>query len=482
MQNNVKSSENASKHSVNESKRRLSYAQQSLTIPQAIERTVGLSGTRKKLSEDRSRLKYNCLQDYNYHKETRPFTVALDWLQMGIVLTEGLGLEDGIPELKVGKYKLIRRDVGTTRYTHCYRIYVGQDEYHTLEVFPRNARPENKRNAIVKFQNHLLYSEWWLEWQEFKEALVERVDRISRLDIAIDGMNHIYDLLCDWTQKKTDKPKKNGFAVKLIGRSNVNGGKINRLTRNHENYRIGSTKGLRQIAIYNKTKDIDRLSKSYIKDYWEANGIDSTADVYRFEMRLFNGFLNQMELGENINNVLVNEHGELIESTINPDELLDMMRRDSFKLDFVRKACEKFFEWIYVEDKNVTRCTRLNLFPKPPEHDLIRVGRTYNGTAYKAKMQVHNTFYQVAKKIVGIEEGIAIIQKQIDVYDLQSWYGRRKGEFLKRYPLDCPNEMIQLMTVDIDGKIRSSDRNVRDRMREITNTKNAKQLNLKLKK
>ncbi len=402
--------------------------------------------------------KYNCPHAYN---TSLPYTVNLDWLQLGVSLADGAsGLELG-EDFTRGKYRYVCAATGTQHYKYRYDIYKGNDLHYSLEVCPRNKGAKDELNSILKLENWLLYADWHTELTAFIATNIKEVLRISRVDIAVDGANHIYNLMCDYMTGKSDT-----YGVKMLGKSKITAHEINRLTRRPKGFSIGSKKGNKQIAIYNKTQDIVRTSKNYIRDFWGLNGLDITAENYRFEMRVKNNFLRQLS-------------GDMLPADYTPLSVLNLLKDTAFQLDLVRKSCDSFFDWVYIDDINATRCTPVNLLGFP-SYDFKRTPLVYNGTAYKAKMQVHNTFFQVAKEIVGIEEGIAIISKQLETYELHDWYTNRMHDFAKRYRTQTPDALESLLKCSLPTS-RSSLKIIKDRMREIYFSQNAKQLKLKHK-
>lgn len=413
--------------------------------------------------------KYNCPHRY----KTMPRTICIDWLQIGLSFKDAIMEEMGASFSK-GVYRWLYTGHGTKHHRHLYEVYCGQHKHFTVEITPN--RDGRKNTGVLKIENYLLYQDWYDVLTHFIDSSVLEVLRISRVDIAHDGLNHIYDLMCDWSKgvQQFDCERGLGIPVKLIGKSKVSAHDINRTTRKPKGFTVGNPKGCKQIAIYNKSQDIIRNSKSYISSYWEANGLDSSKEQYRFEVRLKRAYLETIVIsGHNRRS----ESGQLeaIEK-YTPVEFLALLNDRHFLQSITYKACQGFFEWIYCDDSNVTRCTRLLILP-PPAHELVKTNKQYNGTAYKAKMQVHNTYYQVCSGIVGLEEGVAIINTQLNCYELHEWYANRMYDFAKRYKPDDISIIQSLQQCSVPTR-RNSNAVAGDALKTIFWSKNSKQLTL----
>ena len=396
-------------------------------------------------------IKCNCPHRYRTGKKSSNYYSGLDWLQLGVKLNENVAMSEYGSDILKGKYRFVLRETGTQHYRFCYDIYIGQLQYFVLELTPRrdNSNGKNDNCGIIKLENWLLYSDWREALQEFRENFIGEVTTISRLDICFDGLNHVYHLMRAWQNKKSD-----AYGVKLIGKSDISAHKIDRKTRDPKGYTIGNPKGLKNISIYNKTKDIQRLSKNYIMHRWKQFGLDTNKVHYRVEMRLKWGYLSTLQNPEkpckrkqeiNVKGV---KKKVLIDSFeyYTADELLNKLLDidgDSYMHDVFKTALRGFFEWVIPnpEDKNVSRWERLELFPTEYRNTLMRQHKEYNGTSYKAKMQVHNTYFQVAKEIIGPLEGIARIKEQLSIYELHDWYNVRVNDFRRRYK---PEDSVML--------------------------------------
>lgn len=421
-------------------------------FPVDTSKSAAIQRTKNLARASREGFKYNCPHAYNKHTK---YTVAVDWLQLGVLLDEKLQPDLG-GDFQKGVYRWLVRPAGSKHYRYIYDVYIGAKQFYVVEVSPRKGKDDT--NAIVKLENWLLYDDWHTELQRFLQHNTRELLRISRLDIAFDGLNNIYNMMCDFAADKND-----AYGVKLIGKSKISAHELSRITKRPKGFTVGTSKGLKQIAIYNKSKDILRNQKNYIKEYWHANGLDVQTDVYRFEVRLKNKYLETLT-GD-----------KLREYT--PAQFLANIQDLHFLTSVVNTALVGFFEWVYMDDTNTTRCTRVLIIP-PPHYALKRNRTDYNGTAYKAKMQIHNTFFQTCAEIIGKEEGIAIIRQQLAIYDLHDWYATRFHDFAKRYRPEQVETLLELSELAM-VKDFNKEKKIRSRMLEIYFSKNSHQLTLK---
>lgn len=402
--------------------------------------------------------KYNCPHRYTGDNKT---LVNIDWLQMAVEIKEerfAAGMT-----FNRGKYRWIIRPVGTKHYRYCYDVYIENTQFFTVEASPRNSKGGADNKALVKFENWLLYTDWHSVWMDFKDSQLASVDRVSRLDIAFDGMEHIYNLMNDFITDKTSN-----YAVKLIGKSKISAGDINRVTKRPTWYSIGSRKGQKQAVIYNKTQDIDRLGKNYIREYWQRNRISelqSKQPMYRFEIRLKSDYLKTLR-------------GELLDVNT-PDNLVDYINDSDNLIALANLASYDFFEFIYCDNKHVSRCTRVVLLP-PPGRQLEKTTAKPIGTPYKAKMAIHEAFYQLCADLTEKERGTETIATYIDLYQLHDWYNHRCKDFARRY-MCCDVELMTELLMMGNYTQKQADKYIRERISQISpGRKQSKQTALKL--
>lgn len=390
--------------------------------------------------------KYNCPHHF---KPGTKHTAAIDWFQLSAQLTDTIDQSLIGTTFNYGAWQFYNEDKGTRDYVHSYTIKNGNKAYFKIQLSPRNSK--EFRTCLIRVENWLFYDlKGWKTIRDFIYSATSKINHISRLDIALDGLNHTYDLMNDWmTDTNLD------YGVKLIGKSTVRPYQVNRITKRPEGYKIGT--GDKIISIYNKTKDIPRTSKHYIKEYWYQNGLDINKTNYRFEMRLYSGYLKGLKVEDQF---------------ITPEFVLDNADKYAFQIGLVRLATIGIFEWVYMDNKNVTRCSRVDLFPTGIL-DMARVRAAPPiGSPYKAKMTIHNMYLQVCSKIIGKEEGIAVIKENLNQFQLYDWYKIAVQKYCKMYVAfdgSLQSDLFNLM-----DKPKPPNWDLQDRYRAIVMMRNAR--------
>lgn len=365
--------------------------------------------------------KYNCLHAY---KTGSPYTVAIDWLQYAAHFKiDRLML--GTDFTKHG-YRWLFQGHGTKHYKFLYHIYKGNDQVFTVEVTPHKSKDNSI--GLVRLDNWLLYRDWYSENSEFISAFIDSVVRVSRLDIAIDGMGHVRDLLHECTSGQVHN-------YKLLGKSKINAYDLNRITGLANGYRIGTPKGHKQISIYNKSKELAKGNKPYIKQYWERNGLKDENTI-RFECRMKSGFLTRVIHAPEMHND-AGQKGQVY----TPELLFAELQSPGFLLSLVELFLQGFFEFRYTDDKNVKRCTPIQIVPDAA-YQMQKSKLEKRPTNYKARLTIHNLYAQVCDQKVNIDDAIAVMTEQLRLHELYDWYATKIPEYDRLY-------------VDHSGKLKS---------------------------
>ncbi|RYD55973.1 MAG: hypothetical protein EOP56_13640 [Sphingobacteriales bacterium] len=353
-------------------------------------------------------IKYNCLHRYNpAHK----FTIAIDWLQFAVRLKLGKLMVLGT-DFEYGTFRWIYTGHGTQHYKWLYHLYRGNEHMFTLQISPKKSKDETI--TIVKLENHLLYGKWHNEVYHFNHYCVDQMIRISRLDIAIDGLNYLRPLL-----KETRIDIDDNRQYKMIGKSTLSAYKFNRLTGMPNGYKLGSPKGNKQVVVYNKSKELEKGNKPYIKDFWKRNGLSiKDGDVDRFEARMLSGFLSRLTFDS--------------DQTLTPMQIIENLRSDAFKLGIVTLFTNNFFEFVYKNSKNTTHCKRIDVLPKKTSEMYLSKLKKRD-TVYKSKLTIHNMYKQVCDEKMNVEDAIVVMKNLLQQHDMYEWYEKVIVKYDKDY-------------------------------------------------
>lgn len=193
---------------------------------------------------------------------------------------------------KSGEFTLTHNNGLNRMYNFSYTVYYGVDEIGTVLLDNRIS----KEYISLKIKNELLYdSEYFYE--VVNKFLVEfnlQINNFSALDIAIDCRKNLIKLFDKYYEDEA-----NYHFVSNCRRSDNEDGEVsefNQKKRNGEkniSYYIGKKDSGKQVCIYNKSKQLETVSKPYISDL--HNQLSGVKDVYRFELRLKNSYVSKYQ-------------------------------------------------------------------------------------------------------------------------------------------------------------------------------------------
>lgn len=344
------------------------------------------------------------------------FTLALDWLD---IMCEG-ELPESSDEAKMhdlgGDVVLEWRGGGTAMMKTSYTVWVAGEKFGTLGAHPRTLEKGLKaRSVTLHIENALLYTDYWhSDLQHVLDVTGLLVQNVTRCDIALDGLNYIWKFLNDY-QRQTAENK----AVHHKGRARFNAGVLDRTTMEYQSFKIGSGSSEKQISVYNKTLELEKSNKTYIRQYWLNNGIDADDDecpIFRVELRL---------------------RGKAIKEIKDFD--LQKLTDYGYLFDMFKTGCHNYFEFTLTRGhKNVTRQQPIDLIPfdKLGAKLLAKVPRPLSDGRYKAKMSVHLVVKDVVMGIlpeVMVPHALGTADQHVRSYDLQRWLSRALPRWLKHY-------------------------------------------------
>jgi hypothetical protein len=251
----------------------------------------------------------------------------------------------------------------------------------------------------LKLENKILYTGDWFEILEYlRKNLQLFFKNITRLDIAVDGVNYLYDFLNDYLKGKYDKE------LLKIGRAKFNCYQFNEKSRVFENFTLGKPSSDKMMSFYMKSKEIKDSGKFYILDFWRKNGID-TKKVFRAEIRLKNEYLKYIK-----------------------DFNLSDLQEKNFLLSLFKKSTKNYFEFaVKRKDSNISRMERLDLFNfdlselKNLDYEKVKEESDIS----KIKVAIHLLEKIKLTRLVDDEVVAAInsiVEYLVNVANLESWY------------------------------------------------------------
>lgn len=199
----------------------------------------------------------------------------------------------------------------------------------------------------LKIDNSLLYT-------PYCSAVIDTFQSVtgfdfvgfSRVDIALDTPSDYFRNVCyfDKFQPSEDVLRVGRFEVYY---SDVVGG---------EKIQLGKSTCPKFMVIYNKTKELERSNKQYIKDFHQSN-FGNVGDIWRYELRLMNDFF--VKINKNKGVVFDKITGkEIALAGLTPQRLLEVGMLSAV----YQYGSSVFTKFRKNTDTNITRCEPLRFF------------------------------------------------------------------------------------------------------------------------
>ena len=362
--------------------------------------------------------------NFGYDSPLQRVAINIDWcsLMCECLMPEP---EEGMTAIWLNENTVLEYlGTGSKHFKHKYQVYMDGQPVAKVLTHTWNKKIIKEGTAKVEIDNHVQYSTSLIEVIEnvMIACKMPVIKNISELHIAIDGANHMHEFMNRYMWQRRDRVGmpimdnkigrwESGCRVKLKGKACIDPGMFNRSTGLYDHFKIG--KGQKYITIYNKTSELEKSHKQYIRDSWDRAGVDSSGTVWRTELRMRSGSIKELKDFD-------------LKKIIDPDYLLQIFKTQ----------CKNFFEFILVkDDSNVTRARIIDLFQferlRVPL--LAKIPRAIVRGAYKAQMAIHNAYANVRLKYLTSKEQIFAalqhITDNVQLYNLDHWYEKKKPQW-----------------------------------------------------
>lgn len=211
----------------------------------------------------------------------RNYAISCDWLQVYCENCNPLGIE--LNSISSEKYTFEKADCSSRQFRDIYNVYLSNgDHYAVIQCTPFSSIID-KKGAIIKLCNRELYKcDFAPVFMSFLNTYNFRYKSISRIDVSYDC-----NAFCQGM-----KPRRliNGLMNGKILKNNQ--GKASLMFDTHkvgiwQGIHFGSASSAVSSVMYNKTKELQEVKdKPYIRELWSLNGIDTTSEVWRVELRI----------------------------------------------------------------------------------------------------------------------------------------------------------------------------------------------------
>ena len=353
-------------------------------------------------------------------------SVSLDWLSFMVECWLPEPVPDQAPIFLTPDLVIKDMNRATPMFNHTWEVYYMAEPVATVLTHPRNEKIIKPGTAKVEILNHVLYSSTLNEVlsQILTNCKMGEIKNYSGLHIAIDGVNYLHRFVNDWQRQKKHRAMPELYTlgrwdkesrVKLKGKANVDMKRFNRATGDFDNMRIGSSK--KYVTIYNKTSELKKSHKQYIKETWDRAGIDTSGTVWRCELRLTSGPIKEIK---------------------NFD--LSKINDPNYLLQIFKTQCKNFFEFVLIEnDCNVSRARIIDLFQfeKLKVPLLEKIPRAIVKGAYKAQMAIHNIVANINTGVIrakaSVDSALQHMTDLCDIYNLWEWRERKIEAWKEEY-------------------------------------------------
>lgn len=197
---------------------------------------------------------------------------------------------DQVPFIEPYPWTYEKADHGTRQYKDLWTVYLNKDEIAIVQATPCSPKILDPRSCIVKFSNRLLYRhDLWDIVDRFLFDHQLNVSNVSRVDIAADFNSfHTYgcvDLIADFLSSKL-RHKGQGQGAAYFHHYTVPVADYRMQRVKYTGLSFGTHESDARVYLYNKTNELKDHDKPWIRDLWQAAGLNTTAPVWRLEVSI----------------------------------------------------------------------------------------------------------------------------------------------------------------------------------------------------
>jgi hypothetical protein len=365
------------------------------------------------------------LEYWTQHRDTFNKCLALDWFEFFGLGDFSILVITDFKKMKVEEWTVsltsrcfvVYCGHGTSTFEKAFNVHLDEQLVGQIYITPRLMGDNFQRESIgFKMANHLFYVTDWLHiLNQVITELKITFNNITRLDIALDGANHLDKFVACYLADSISNKEQS--YITMQGRINIDALKYSEKDYNFNGYVLGSRKSDKIGVIYHKSKEIKESLKTYIKDYWKQCGIDSDFEnMIRFEIRLKSKLLKDYTLQD-----------------------LEKLKNVNHLVSVFAKHAQSFIDFRYRNNNRISRCSALALI----EYATVKLENLCTSEIkqvtqlYKAKMSIHSAFYQMTIGIDNDDNEYTkykhFIENTVANFGLEEWYFQRLEKWKKIY-------------------------------------------------
>jgi hypothetical protein len=273
----------------------------------------------------------------------------------------------------------------------------------------------------------LYYKNWIGIIESFLTLFEADMNQVTKIDIALDGCNHIQKFVNDFWYKKLENVERIGRKSTTESQSKQAGFfpyKFDEVTREISTVYVGSASSEKRMKIYNKTTELESSNKYYIQEFWKSNGLNTDSYNYRIELSCKSGIIKQIK----------DFDWRKLDSS---NYLASIFYTFSYNLiGFVQK-----------DNKRLDRSTKINLidFEKLNSQKLEKVTKKEVTDRHKAKQEIHFVKKQSLLNLIDkntYETISGYIDNLVNRFNLERWLNKKEKFWETKYKNMNRNEEI----------------------------------------
>lgn len=363
------------------------------------------------------------LKKYQSQDELRPIIVGVDKLRLRL----NACIKDAAPGEQsriMGNNVVLqlKSEYGTQLHRCLWEVYLHGELVGTLETGGRSANMAYY--DYLTLRNEVIWQRGWSRdtLPDILEGLKAEVNSVANLDICIDGNNDVVDVL---NMYYVQNMVQQGTGARLVrckkGLPQMGTNNFDDKIGAFAHYYIGAKGGDKRFIVYEKNQEISEISphKQYIRDTWDINGIDSSGEVWRSEIRLKGKMLDSFDIKD-----------------------LTQLETATYLLEIFKTACEGFVEFRVSDGKvNINNAEPIDLlyFTRLGIKRLERVKRNLQVGLYKAKMSLHSAFQHIISGDFANDETQAALKhvyNLVNRFNLREYVIKTLPKWLDKYRRD----------------------------------------------
>ncbi len=373
------------------------------------------------------------------------YAITTDWFSAILSADAGLiDFESPLPlySFDFGHIVFKKMELCAPMFKHGYEIILDGKDFGRVHVSPRSKAIFKENEMQFELCNNIHYEIAWTESLDYLlKKMSWKVANVSRLDIALDGIG-FFDVMKKLFRGEIEKTGKS--KIQFFTNSKIN----------LEGCDIGKRSSNKWVTCYDKSAELEKSNKYYIKKFWERTGLD-TERVERMELKLRNEAIKMIHNFDwkklSDFEYLASIFRTYVEGGYVVNQETGNMKLTRGIVDFVEKGT----------DSNVSRKKRIQFinWDYLGGEKLERLSTKQSNEIYRMKLSCKTLvwIYVATKKNTGkeyphylhlareIAESINCLQWMVDKYE--GWlaeFDKRKFDYLPTYQTGYAGQQLNL--------------------------------------